>query len=99
MGDPKEGESPPTWKLMLVKWLGLFPPLLGLAYGIDALSRALLPTKLWFVTDSGTLLLWLKLLCETAILVPLLNYVITPFMDSAFHRFLYNGIDSDRAAS
>ena len=80
---------------MLVKWLGLFPPLLGLSYGIDAATRALLSTNLWLVTDSGTLLLWFKLLCVTAILVPLLNYVITPLMDSLFHGFRYAGINED----
>lgn len=65
---------------MLVKWLGLFPILLILAYGLK-----------WLKVEP----LWLKLLCETAILVPLLNYVITPWMDSLFSSWLYEGVDED----
>ena len=89
MGDPKRGPSPPTWKLAVVKWLGLFPPLLGLAYGFDWLSRSFLPTDWWCVKPDGTLVLWVKLLCETLVLVPALNFAITPAMDSLFAGFLY----------
>lgn len=81
MADPKEGPSPPTWKLMLVKWLGLFPPLLAIAYILQ-----------WL----GVKPLWLKLIIETAILVPLLNYVITPLMDDLFSGWLYEGIDEEQ---
>ncbi len=70
---------------MLVKWLGLFPPLLGLAYGIS-----------WLPIDPP---IWGKLLMETAILVPLLNYVITPAMDSLFSDWLYADVDGDRKSS
>ncbi len=80
MGNPKRGAAPPTWKLMLVKWLGLFPVLLTIAYTLQ-----------WLKVEP----LWFKLLCETAILVPLLNYVITPVMDSLFSEWLYKGIDQD----
>ena len=72
---------------MLVKWLGLFPVLLVLAYGLKMLNIE----PLWF-----------KLLLETAILVPLLNYVITPFMDSVFSDWLYKDVDDkqrDKAVS
>ena len=93
MGNPKEGPSPPTWKLAIVKWIGLFPPLLGLAYGFDYLSQTFLPTDLWCVQPNGTLLLWFKLLLETLILVPLLNFVITPLMDDWFAGFLYSGVE------
>lgn len=81
MGNPKEGASPPTWKLMLVKWLGLFPVLLLVAY-----------TLKWLEIEP----LWWKLLLETAVLVPLLNYVITPLMDSLFSGWLYAGIDKEQ---
>ena len=80
MGSPKDGPSPPTWKLMLVKWLGLLPPLMTIAYIL-----------MWLKVEP----LWFKLLIETAILVPLLNYVITPFVDSLFSEWLYEGIDED----
>jgi antibiotic biosynthesis monooxygenase (ABM) superfamily enzyme len=80
MGSPKEGPSPPTWKLMLVKWLGLMPALLVVAY-----------TLKWLKVEP----LWLKLFLETLILVPLLNYVITPLVDSLFSNWLYRGIDKD----
>ena len=65
---------------MLVKWLGLLPPLMLIAYVLK-----------WLQVEP----LWLKLLMETAILVPLLNYVITPLMDSLFSEWLYEGIDDD----
>ena len=81
MGKPSEGAAPPTWKLMLVKWLGLFPPLLGVAYGLQAL---------------GVEPLWWKLVLETAVIVPLLNFVIAPFMDSLFSRWLYAGVDEEQ---
>ena len=81
MGDPKEGASPPTWKLMLVKWIGLFPVLLAVAYLIQVLP-----------IDPP---LPLKLLMETAVVVPLLNYVITPLVDDLFASWLYAGIDTD----
>ena len=81
MGNPKEGASPPTWKLMLVKWLGLFPILLVIAYALK-----------WLKVEP----LWFKLICETAILVPLLNYVITPMMDSLFSQWLYKGVNEDK---
>ena len=85
MGDPKEGASPPTWKLMLVKWLGLFPPLLAIAYAIK-----------WLPVDPP---LWGQLLIETAILVPLLNYVITPFVDDLFSGWLYADVGGDRESA
>ncbi len=81
MSNPNEGSTPPTWKIMLVKWLGLFPILLILSYLLK-----------WLKVEP----LWLKLLCETAILVPLLNYVITPLMDSLFSRWLYAGVDKEQ---
>ena len=70
---------------MLVKWLELFPPLLLLAYGI---SRLPIDPPIWG-----------KLLMETAILVPLLNDVITPTMDSLFSDWLYAGVDGDRESA
>ena len=78
MGKPSEGAAPPTWKLMLVKWLGLFPPLLLVAYALQALKVEPL---------------WWKLILETAVIVPLLNYVIAPLMDSLFSAWLYEGVD------
>ena len=85
MGDPKEGASPPTWKLMLVKWLGLFPVLLLVAYTIKLLPiDPVLP---------------LKLLMETAVVVPILNFIVTPLMDDLFSDWLYAGIDTDGRGS
>lgn len=81
MGKPNEGTSPPTWKLMLVKWLGLFPVLLIISYTLQAF---------------GPMPLWLKLLIETIILVPTIAYVITPLMDSLFSEWLYKGIDREQ---
>lgn len=95
MGDPKTGATPPTWKLALVKWVGIYPPLLVLAYGFDFLSKQFLPTSLWIVKDDGTMLLWFKLLCETAILVPFLNFILTPWLDDVFARFLYSHVDDE----
>ena len=81
MGRPSVGAAPPTWKLMLVKWLGLFPPLLAVAYGLQALEVEPL---------------WWKLVLETAVIVPLLNYVIAPLMDSLFSEWLYAGVDEEQ---
>ena len=82
MGDPKEGASPPTWKLMLLKWCGLFPVLLVLSYAIR-----------WAPIDPP---LWLQLVMTTACTVPLLNFVITPWLDDRFADWLYAGVDGDR---
>ena len=81
MGNPKDGPSPPTWKLMLVKWVGLFPPLLLIS---------------WLLNLAKVEPLILKLFLETLFLVPLLNYVITPLVDSIFSEWLYAGIDEDK---
>ena len=78
MKGPQDDPTPPKWKLIIVTWLGLFPVLLVLSYG----------TKLLGVKP-----LILKLFIETIILVPLLNYVIQPFMDSLLSKWLYRGID------
>lgn len=81
MGNPNAGAAPPTWKLMLVKWMGLFPPLLLVAYLLQYLEVEPL---------------WWKLVLETSIIVPLLNYVIAPLMDSVFSRWLYAGVDKEQ---
>ena len=65
---------------MLVKWLGLYPILVLLSYAFK-----------WGNVEP----LWFKLICTTAILVPLLNYLITPLMDSLFSEWLYKGISED----
>ena len=77
--------TPPTWKLMLVKWLGLMPVLFAVAYALDALP--------------GELPLWGTLIIETSIVVPVLNYGITPLMDHLFADWLYAGVDGDRRSS
>ncbi len=84
MSDDSKGESsPPTWKIMVLKWLALFPVLLVLSYTIK-----------WLPVDP---VLWLKLMIETMITVPLLNYVITPWIDKTFENWLYAGIDAERS--
>ena len=95
MGDPKEGPSPPTWKLAIVKWFGLFPPLLALSYGFNYLSQNYFPTDWWCMNPDGSLVLWFKLLCTTLILVPLLNLVITPLLDDWFSGFLYSDVEEE----
>ena len=89
MGNPAEGPTPPGWKLVLVKWLGVYPPLVALVYGIDWVTQRTLPTDLPVMTSEGTLLVWVKLLCTTAVLVTAMHYFITPWMDSVFERWLY----------
>ncbi len=84
MGDPKEGPSPPTWKLMLAKYCGLLPALMIVSYTID-----LAPI------DPP---LWLKLIMETMLVIPLMHYVITPFVDDLFEEWLYAGIDERRSS-
>lgn len=82
---PDTPGTPPTWKLMLVKWLGLLPVLFAVAYALDALP--------------GELPLWGTLLIETSIVVPLLSYVITPVMDHLVADWLYAGVDGSRSSS
>ena len=90
MSDPKEGPSPPTWRLMLVKWLGLFPPLLAISYGLTLVSQQFFSPAWPLVKPDGSLILWFKLFLETLILVPLLNFVLTPWLDDLFEGFLYS---------
>ncbi|OAV46028.1 hypothetical protein [Lewinella sp. 4G2] len=81
MADPAKGTPPTKWKLLIVKWLGLFPTILVISYS----------TK-WL----GLKPLALKLAVETLILVPLLAYVVTPMMDSIFSEWLYAGKDTPK---
>lgn len=90
MSDPKKGPPPPTWRLMLVKWLGIFPPLLAISYALTWISKGAFPTSWMLVKPDGTLVLWAKLFVETLVLVPLLNLVITPWLDDVFEDFLYS---------
>jgi len=85
MGDPKSGVSPPTWKLMIAKWCGLYPALLIVSYAIQ-----------WAPIDPP---LFLKLFLTTVILVPLLNYIITPLMDSLLEDWLYDGLPRETGGS
>lgn len=68
------------WKDVIVKWMGLFPVLLVIAYttkflGIEPLA--------------------LKLFCETIIVVPLLHYVVTPLMERTFSDWIHDDEDDD----
>ncbi len=83
MGNPNDGPAPPTWKLMLAKYCGLLPALLIVSYAIQ-----------WSPIDPP---LWLKLIMETLIVVPLMNYVITPLVDDLFEDWLYAGVDDSRS--
>ena len=89
MGSPADGPTPPGWKLVLVKWLGVYPPLVALVYGIDWFTKRYVPADWPAMTDAGTLWIWVKLLCTTAVLVTGMHYLITPLMDRAFERWLY----------
>ncbi len=82
MGDPKEGASPPTWKLMIAKYCGLLPALMIVSYAIK------------FAPIDPPL--WLKLIMETMIVIPLMHYAITPVMDKLFEDWLYAGVDESR---
>ena len=79
MGNPSEGPTPPTWKLMIVRWVALLPAILAVAYGI----------KLAPIDPP----LWGKIIMETLFIVPLMHYVITPVVDTVFSDWLYKGID------
>ena len=89
MSDPKKGPSPPTWKLMIVQWLGLFPPLLVLSYGFDFISKQFLPESWPIINSQGTIILWLKLILESILVTLLLNLVLTSWLDDVFEGFLY----------
>ncbi|UZO79458.1 hypothetical protein NBT05_10855 [Aquimarina sp. ERC-38] len=74
----KKTVSPPTWKSIIVKWLGIFPSVLLLSYSLK-----------WL----GVKPMLLKLFIETIILVPMLTYVVTPLMKTLFSDWLYKGMD------
>lgn len=74
--------SPPTWKMMIAKWLVLLPALMLVAYTIK-----------WSAWDP---VLWVKLIAETLVLIPLMHYVITPVIDKALSGWLYAGIDEEQ---
>lgn len=96
MGDPSKGPTPPKWKLVIVKWVGLYPPLLAIVYGIDWISKRFFPIDWPVMNDDGTLVIWFKLMCSTLLLTPGLAYVITPIVDSMFRRFLYTKAQRDK---
>ena len=79
MANPNDGPAPPTWKMMLVNYLGLLPALFIVSYAIE------------FAPIDPPL--WLKLIMETLVVIPLMHYVITPFVDRAFSEWLYEGVD------
>ena len=82
MKSANEGATPPTWKLMIVRWLALLPAIMLVSYGIK-----------WAPIDPP---LWLKLVIETLVIVPLMHYVITPAVDVVFSAWLYKGIDEEQ---
>lgn len=69
---------------MIVKYFGLLPALLTVSYAIQ-----------WAPIDPP---LWLKLILEAMVIVPLMNYVITPGVEHLFEDWLYSGIDRRRSA-
>ena len=77
MANDNKEQSPPAWKEIIVKWLGLFPVILVVSYSAK-----------WL----GIKPLALKLFCETIIIVPLLHYVVTPLMKTLFSDWLYAGM-------
>ena len=81
MAQNDDAPSPPMWKFLIVKWMGLFPTILVFAYTSKMI---------------GIEPMWLKMLIESVVLVPLLAYVITPFMDTVFSEWLYKGIDPEQ---
>lgn len=70
---------------MIAKYCGLLPALLIVSYAI----------KLAPIDPP----LWLKLIMETMIVIPLMHYVITPFVDDLFEDWLYAGVDESRSSS
>ena len=82
MGNPSEGPTPPTWKLMVVRWFGLLPAIMIVSYAFK-----------WAPIDPP---LWLKLILETLIIVPFMHYILTPIVDEVFSDWLYKGIDRDQ---
>ena len=67
---------------MVAKWLVLLPALMLVAYTIK-----------WSAWEP---VLWVKLIAETVVLIPLMHYVITPVIDRALSGWLYAGIDEEQ---
>ena len=67
---------------MVAKWLVLLPALMLVAYTIK-----------W---SNWEPVLWVKLIAETVVLIPLMHYVITPAIDRALSGWLYAGVDEEQ---
>lgn len=81
--DPTNDRTPPTWKLMLVHWLGLFPVIIVVSQLVG-----MLPASMFLIP---------KLAMETAIIVPLLHYVMDPLMNRLFESWLWKGVPAEPA--
>lgn len=75
MTEEKQERKPTDWKDAVVKWMGLFPVLLVIACTTKMLGVKPLP---------------LKLFIESLIIVPLLHYIVTPFMERTFSGWIYD---------
>ncbi|MFT3686535.1 MAG: antibiotic biosynthesis monooxygenase [Phycisphaerales bacterium] len=70
---------PPKWKTTLMSWGAIYPLVLGGSYVMKALSiPAPMPVQV---------------LILTAVVVPLVSYVVAPWLGRVLHTWLYRGLD------
>lgn len=67
--------APPKHKLAFITWLGIFPLITGLLIALEPLMQS------WPVVARTFVL--------TAVLVPLMVYVVVPLLSRAFAPWLY----------
>jgi antibiotic biosynthesis monooxygenase (ABM) superfamily enzyme len=73
------GASPPKWKTTLMSWGAIFPLVLAGSYTMKTLHFA------------APMVVQVFLL--TAVVVPLVSYLIAPWLGRLLHRWLYAGFD------
>ena len=66
---------PPRYKMMLVTWLAVFPLLTAFNYAFQPVFQGM-P-------------IWLRVLVGTALVIPLMTYVVMPRMTRLFKAWLY----------
>lgn len=67
----------PDYKLMLSQWLALLPILMLVSYVL----KAILPDD-WPK--------WLMMILETAIVIPMMFYVVTPTINRVLHNWMHD---------
>lgn len=69
----RQAPAPPTWKMALLNFIGLYPLILFVPKGFDALV--------------GTTPLWLSTLVTLSLII-IMTWLVTPFLTRVFSNWL-----------